>query len=428
MILIQKSLAFVIFFSISVHKLIAQSHVVKFQNTAQNSISFVHYDEYGNYQHYPIAPGKTVEIPFEHEYLNIFPLEDNKDVPYFFFPGDEITITAINDKFYSFESKNQERKNELLLSQIIFTFFQQHSSPAINTSALLKQTRSYIDSILASNATAKLSTKYKELTQFFYQYESLREKMKYNSANKIKESYEEYWKESYNHESQSYIFAFRTYTLSYLPEFISRENLISAYDSLFKKEHKEIALYSIMHSAYYKDKPWFRSNYNQYISLSKDKNFYDKLAYFKLTDEVSGNAKVVLLIGASKDTISLESLLEKLKGNVVLVDLWASWCVPCIEQMPFSDNLTKSFDKKPFQVLYLSLDREFHLFNNFSENHLQGKLNYNIIGNFQSPFATLNKITTIPRYMIIDKQGNFVNSKAPFPSNAELKELIEKYL
>ena len=428
MIIFQKSLAVFIFFSISFHKLIAQSHVVKLQNNAQNSVSFVHYDQFGNYKYYPIAPGKTVEIPFNQEYLNIFPLEDDKDVPYFFFPGDEITITAINNKFYSFESKNQERKKELLLAQTIFTFFQQHSSPAINTSALLKQTKFHIDSILSSNATTKLSAKYKELTQSFYQYQSLREKIKYNADNKIMESYDEYWKEPYNHKLQSYILAFRTYTLSYLPEFSSKENLVSIYDSLFKKEHKEIALYSIMQKAYYKDKPWFRSNYNQYILLSKDIDFYGKLAYFKLTDDVSGNAEEVLLIGATKDTITLKSLMEKLKGNVVLVDLWASWCVPCIEQLPFSENLIKTFDKKPFQVLYLSLDREFHLFNNFSETHLQGKLNYNIVGNFQSSFATLNKITTIPRYMIIDKQGTFVNSKTPLPSNVELKALIEKYL
>ena len=397
---------------------------VQLQNNSGGHVSFVRYDEWGNYQFYPVSPGKTVEISFDNEYLNLFALEDDKDVPYFFFPGDEVSITGNEDKFYSFDSKDNERKNELALAQTLFRFFK--NIPAdIPTTDLLKKTRTSIDSL---SRNMDLSKKTKELTQLYYLYDQLGKKIRYNKEKNVQESFENYWKGDYNRALQSYILGFRTYVLTYLPAFIKNEELVKEYARQFSGEYKEIALYSILHWSYYKDKAWFRSNYNEYLSQSKDKKYSERLAYFKLTDDLQSDAENMLVIGAGGDTSSVPSLLAKLKGNVVLIDLWASWCMPCIEQMPFSNELAAYFDKKPFRVLYLSLDREYHLFDRASKKHLPGKLNYNVVGNFDSPFAKMNKVKEIPRYMLIDKQGNFVTTKAPPPSDASLRELIQKYL
>lgn len=49
--------------------------------------------------------------------------------------------------------------------------------------------------------------------------------------------------------------------------------------------------------------------------------------------------------------------LNSVKGQVVLVNLWATWCVPCVKEMPDLDRLAVEMAGKPFRVLALSQDR-----------------------------------------------------------------------
>lgn len=49
--------------------------------------------------------------------------------------------------------------------------------------------------------------------------------------------------------------------------------------------------------------------------------------------------------------------LDDFKGKVVVLNLWATWCVPCREEMPALDRLQAHFADQPFVVLALSVDR-----------------------------------------------------------------------
>lgn len=50
--------------------------------------------------------------------------------------------------------------------------------------------------------------------------------------------------------------------------------------------------------------------------------------------------------------------LEKWKGRVVLVNLWATWCAPCRKEMPTLADLQKQLGSKDFEVVALSVDRK----------------------------------------------------------------------
>ena len=49
--------------------------------------------------------------------------------------------------------------------------------------------------------------------------------------------------------------------------------------------------------------------------------------------------------------------LSDFKGKVVLLNLWASWCAPCIRELPSLDRLAKDLDPKQFAIIVLNLDR-----------------------------------------------------------------------
>jgi thiol-disulfide isomerase/thioredoxin len=70
--------------------------------------------------------------------------------------------------------------------------------------------------------------------------------------------------------------------------------------------------------------------------------------------------------GITKDELSvtplnesrIDTILNENKGKVILVNLWATWCVPCKEEMPDLIKLNKDFNGKDFKLVLISLDEE----------------------------------------------------------------------
>lgn len=56
-----------------------------------------------------------------------------------------------------------------------------------------------------------------------------------------------------------------------------------------------------------------------------------------------------------KDLEGREHALESYRGKVVLVNFWATWCAPCLEEMPSIERLRKSLEGRPFAVLAVNL-------------------------------------------------------------------------
>jgi thiol-disulfide isomerase/thioredoxin len=59
-----------------------------------------------------------------------------------------------------------------------------------------------------------------------------------------------------------------------------------------------------------------------------------------------------------KDESGADTSLEKWRGRVVLLNLWATWCAPCRKEMPELDALQQKLGSPDFEVVALSLDRQ----------------------------------------------------------------------
>lgn len=120
--------------------------------------------------------------------------------------------------------------------------------------------------------------------------------------------------------------------------------------------------------------------------------------------------------------------LESLKGNLVYIDVWATWCVPCLNEIPALQALEKEFHGKNVKFVSISIDQEKQKWADYQkENKLTGLQLYADL-NVENNFAAAYGIQTIPRFILIDKEGNIINADAPRPSDPSIKELLNKNL
>jgi thiol:disulfide interchange protein DsbD len=96
--------------------------------------------------------------------------------------------------------------------------------------------------------------------------------------------------------------------------------------------------------------------------------------------------------------------LESLRGKVVLVDFWATWCVPCLSEIPMFNQLKKDFQSRGLEVIAISLDEEGAAkVKPFVKAH---PMDYTqVIGDQSTPTAFKVDDSTLPVTILIDKQG-----------------------
>jgi len=144
--------------------------------------------------------------------------------------------------------------------------------------------------------------------------------------------------------------------------------------------------------------------------------------------EFPKEVKEVKLFTESGETLQFKKVLKELKGNVIYLDFWASWCGPCIGEMPHSKKVQKYFKEKKVVFLYLSTDIEQNKWlNGLKRINIKG-YHYRIEPELKIHFKNLFKIRGIPYYVIIDEKGNIAEPKAKWPREEKLLNDIEEVL
>ncbi|WP_296316704.1 TlpA family protein disulfide reductase [Winogradskyella sp. UBA3174] len=126
--------------------------------------------------------------------------------------------------------------------------------------------------------------------------------------------------------------------------------------------------------------------------------------------------------------------LEDLRGKYIYIDVWATWCGPCIREIPSLQKLEKQFEGKNITFVSISVDEGRGYKGNSAEAYKGWKkmiADKNLGGiqliadnGFRSQFIQDYKINSIPRFLLIDPDGNIVNADAPRPSSSQLVALF----
>ena len=129
------------------------------------------------------------------------------------------------------------------------------------------------------------------------------------------------------------------------------------------------------------------------------------------------------VVDMNDKSISFEQL--NLKGKMLFIDIWATYCPDCRKELPFLETLQQTYKGKPITFVSISVDRDKEAWKKMvKEKKLSG------IHLYASPetkelFKKLYDLRSIPRYMLIDKEGNIISINAPMPSKGiALESLI----
>ena len=121
---------------------------------------------------------------------------------------------------------------------------------------------------------------------------------------------------------------------------------------------------------------------------------------------------------------SLRQVLSMNSGKSIYIDFWATWCAPCLMEMPKSKELVQEFKNDSTVFLYMSIDIDKKKWIE-KINNLPGDKNVNhyYLGEGTN-FAKEMGILSIPRYFLVGKTGQIISSDAPRPQSKEIRELI----
>jgi len=126
------------------------------------------------------------------------------------------------------------------------------------------------------------------------------------------------------------------------------------------------------------------------------------------------------------DTSGNELKLSDLRGKIVYMDTWATWCTPCIEEFKYSKLLIEHFKKdKNVVFLFVSVDDDESRWKSFLKRDIV-PLGHHVIYSKKNnrSLVSLYRMSGIPHYLLVDEFGKIKLNRATRPSDNRTYELI----
>jgi thiol-disulfide isomerase/thioredoxin len=158
-----------------------------------------------------------------------------------------------------------------------------------------------------------------------------------------------------------------------------------------------------------------------YLSYLKD----NEMRYFIVGKPLPDTILMKTFFTSYSDgkVISLAQLLDAYKGKAVYIDMWASWCAPCRDDISKSSDTKKMLGEKDISYLYFSTDADERAWKKASEQDRITANQYLLKADSSKLFKTFIELSGIPRYLILDKDHHVASLFAPRPVPDYAEEL-----
>lgn len=97
--------------------------------------------------------------------------------------------------------------------------------------------------------------------------------------------------------------------------------------------------------------------------------------------------------------------LTEYRGKVVLINFWASWCAPCVAEMPALERLYRRLKDQGFEIVAVGVDDEV---SNLKEFQKQFDLSFPVLFDKGNKIKAQYNVRGVPESFVLDKSGKFI--------------------
>ncbi|MCP4433861.1 MAG: TlpA family protein disulfide reductase [Gammaproteobacteria bacterium] len=117
--------------------------------------------------------------------------------------------------------------------------------------------------------------------------------------------------------------------------------------------------------------------------------------------------------------------LSELAGNVVLINFWASWCGPCLKEMPLLNEIHNKYEPLGFTVLGVNVEQN----SDSAKDFLAGNgVDFPILLDNQNRVSKLYDVVAMPTTVLVDRDGNmrFLHKGYKPGDEAQYRKMVKK--
>ncbi|TAG58732.1 MAG: TlpA family protein disulfide reductase [Cytophagales bacterium] len=206
-------------------------------------------------------------------------------------------------------------------------------------------------------------------------------------------------------------------------------------ESYFSGTSKDLALYEIIKFSVGNNDSSIDKMTENYLKTDNNSVLTDEIKkYSRMSKSIdrekkSTIANALLYDYKTQKEVVWNDLLMNTNKKLIYIDFWASWCGPCIKEFPTTLKLLSEYQSKDIKFVFISQDKNQNNWEKAIESKRIGReANYLLASGEQSKILKHFKINSIPRYMLIGKDGKVINADAPRPSDHKIRELFDELL
>ncbi|WP_194975641.1 TlpA family protein disulfide reductase [Aquiflexum lacus] len=201
-----------------------------------------------------------------------------------------------------------------------------------------------------------------------------------------------------------------------------------AIDSLLKDaEMRDYFKYeNIKMNMEYRGPVHVEEQYKKFLAENSTPKFVEKLEKIKAKWEPISPGKEVpdfSFVDIDGNAVKMSDL----KGKLVYIDIWATWCGPCIAEHPHWDKMKEEYKDKPVAFLTVSIDDTKEPWEKMVKNKKMDGLQWFAENAWQSELTQFFMVNAIPRFLLLDTEGKILDPSADRPSG-DIRETLDKHL